>query len=60
MRLHPDCEGECQVAAARGSLYSCQLAGRDCAQQECDEDAALRRAERMGLTEKTEDSDGNL
>lgn len=52
MRLHPDCADECQIAAARGAFYSCHIAGRRCAQLECEEDDALRKAERLGLTDQ--------
>lgn len=55
MRLHPDCEDECQVAAARGPSKSCHIAGRVCAQLECEEYDAQREAERLGLDQASEE-----
>lgn len=55
MRLHPECETECQCAAARGPTKSCHLAGRVCAQLESEEYDAQREAERLGLDKEGED-----
>jgi hypothetical protein len=38
---HPDCQDECQTAAARGPAYRCD--GRQCDMLACEEYDALRK-----------------